>query len=200
MTITARPSAATQFHEATTATGTRRRLALGLLVSAQFVVMLDTSIVNVALPTIQADLGLGPSAITWVVNAYVLAFGGLLLLSGQAADLLGRRRTFVAGSALFTLGTLLAVVAMLALPLVLNVVPTVVLITELFPRRIRASGLSVVYCIGVLVFGGFAQLIATWLIALTGNASAPALYVIGCGVISLAGLAMVPETAGRRLD
>ncbi|MNT77736.1 Proline/betaine transporter [compost metagenome] len=99
-----------------------------------------------------------------------------------------------------SLVTLLAVVAMLALPLVLNVVPTVVLITELFPRRIRASGLSVVYCIGVLVFGGFAQLIATWLIELTGNASAPALYVIGCGLISLVGLAMAPETAGKRLD
>ncbi|MCY1452200.1 hypothetical protein D9M71_691050 [compost metagenome] len=56
------------------------------------------------------------------------------------------------------------------------------------------------YCIGVLVFGGFAQLIATWLIELTGNASAPALYVIGCGVVSLIGLAMVPETAGKRLD
>ncbi len=63
--------------------------------SAQFVVMLDTSIVNVALPSIQADLGLSPTAITWVVNAYVLAFGGLLLLSGRAADLFGRRRMFV---------------------------------------------------------------------------------------------------------
>ncbi|UDM52643.1 MFS transporter [Cupriavidus sp. MP-37] len=99
-----------------------------------------------------------------------------------------------------SLGMLLAVVAVLALLLVLNSVPSVVLITELFPRRIRASGLSVVYCIGVLIFGGFAQLIATWLIELTGNASAPALYVIGCGLISLVGLAMVPETAGKRLD
>ena len=61
-----------------------------------------------ALPSIQADLGLSPTAVTWVVNAYVLAFGGLLLLSGRAADLFGRRRMFVAGSALFTVGTLLA--------------------------------------------------------------------------------------------
>ena len=88
----------------------RRTLALGLLVSAQFVVMLDTSIVNVALPSIQADLGLAAGGRTWVVNAYVLAFGGLLLLSGRAADLFGRRRMFVAGSALFTIGTLLAAV------------------------------------------------------------------------------------------
>ena len=86
----------------------RRWVALGLLVSAQFVVMLDTSIVNVALPSVQSALGLSPTAITWVVNAYVLAFGGLLLLSGRAADLFGRRRLFVVGSGLFTLGTLLA--------------------------------------------------------------------------------------------
>jgi EmrB/QacA subfamily drug resistance transporter len=89
----------------------RRWVALGLLVSAQFVVMLDTSIVNVALPSIQSDLQLSATAITWVVNAYVLTFGGLLLLSGRAADLFGRRRMFVAGSALFTLGTLLAALA-----------------------------------------------------------------------------------------
>ena len=89
----------------------RRSIAFGLLVSAQFVVMLDTSIVNVALPSIQADLGLGPAALTWVVNAYVLTFGGLLLLSGRAADLFGRRRMFTAGSALFTVGTLLAAAA-----------------------------------------------------------------------------------------
>jgi EmrB/QacA subfamily drug resistance transporter len=86
----------------------RRWVALGLLASAQFVVMLDTSIVNVALPSIQADLGLTPAGLTWVVNAYVLAFGGLLLLFGRAADLLGRRRMFVGGSALFTVGTLLS--------------------------------------------------------------------------------------------
>ena len=85
----------------------RRLVAFALLVSAQFVVMLDTSIVNVALPSIQADLDLSATGLTWVVNAYVLAFGGLLLLSGRAADLFGRRRLFVAGSAVFAAGTLL---------------------------------------------------------------------------------------------
>jgi EmrB/QacA subfamily drug resistance transporter len=89
----------------------RRVLALGLLISAQFVVMLDTSIVNVALPSMQADLGLSSTRVTWVVNAYVLAFGGLLLLFGRAADLLGRRRMFIAGSTLFTVGTLIAAAA-----------------------------------------------------------------------------------------
>ena len=91
--------------------GRGRWLTLGLLVSAQFVVMLDTSIVNVALPSIQADLGLGAADATWIVNAYVVAFGGLLLLSGRLADLFGRRGMFTAGSALFTVGTLLAAVA-----------------------------------------------------------------------------------------
>jgi EmrB/QacA subfamily drug resistance transporter len=90
--------------------GTRRRraLALGLLVSAQFIVMLDTSIVIVALPSIRTDLALSSSSLSWVVNAYVLTFGGLLLLCGRAADQVGRRRMFSAGSALFTLGTLVA--------------------------------------------------------------------------------------------
>ncbi|MCW2737934.1 MFS transporter [Nocardioides sp.] len=87
------------------------RVTLGLLVSAQFLVMLDGSIVNVALPSIQQDLGFGPAAVTWVVNAYVLAFAGLLLLSGRAADLIGRRRIFLLGASLFTAGTLLAALA-----------------------------------------------------------------------------------------
>jgi EmrB/QacA subfamily drug resistance transporter len=83
-------------------------VALGLLISAQFVVMLDISIVNVALPSIQSDLVLGPVGAAWIVNAYVLAYGGLLLISGRAADQWGRRRMFVVGSSVFTVGTLVA--------------------------------------------------------------------------------------------
>jgi EmrB/QacA subfamily drug resistance transporter len=100
-----------QVRAAVTRRASRDRLALGLLVSAQFLVMLDASIVNVALPSIQSELGFGPAAVTWVVNAYVLAFAGLLLLSGRAADLFGRRRVFTAGASLFTVGTLLAATA-----------------------------------------------------------------------------------------
>ena len=95
-------------HEPDPVTRRRRGVALGLLVSAQFVVMLDTSIVNVALPSIQADLALSASSLSWVVNAYVLTFGGLLLLCGRLADQVGRKRMFTAGSALFTVGTLIA--------------------------------------------------------------------------------------------
>ena len=67
----------------------RRRVAVGMLAAAQFMVFLDESIVNVALPSIRDDLGYSQAGLAWVVNAYVLAFGGLVLLGGRAADLLG---------------------------------------------------------------------------------------------------------------
>ena len=70
-------------------------------------VILDTAIVVVALPSIQTDLGFSPSDLQWVLSAYALTFGGLLLLGGRAADLLGRRRVFMVGLAFFTLASLL---------------------------------------------------------------------------------------------
>jgi EmrB/QacA subfamily drug resistance transporter len=84
----------------------RRWLALALLASAQFVVVLDASIVNVALPTIGQALNFSQSNLAWVVNAYVLTFGGFLLLGGRIADLLGRRRVFIGGLILFALASL----------------------------------------------------------------------------------------------
>jgi EmrB/QacA subfamily drug resistance transporter len=75
--------------------------ALALLAGAQFVIVLDTSIVNMALPSIEADLALTERSLSWVVNAYTLTFGGFLLLGGRLGDLLGLRRAFVAGLALF---------------------------------------------------------------------------------------------------
>jgi hypothetical protein len=99
-----------------------------------------------------------------------------------------------------TLGMLLAVSLVTTLLLVLITVPTLVLVTELFPRAIRATGLSIIYCLGVSVFGGFAQFFATGLIGLTGNNNAPALYVMACLCLTLIGLAMVKETAGKPLD
>jgi MFS family permease len=72
----------------------RRWPALGVLAAAQFMVFLDESIVNVALPSIKSDLGYSQAALAWVVNAYILAFGGLVLLGGRLADQLGRRRMF----------------------------------------------------------------------------------------------------------
>jgi EmrB/QacA subfamily drug resistance transporter len=85
----------------------KRWIALILLCSAQFVVVLDASIVNVALPTIGNALDFTESSLPWVVNAYVLTFGGFLLLGGRLADLLGRRRVFMFGLVLFALASLL---------------------------------------------------------------------------------------------
>jgi MFS family permease len=84
----------------------RRWWALVLLCLAQFMVILDITVVNVALPTIGADLHLDRTALTWVVTAYTLCFGGLMLLGGRLADTLGRRRMFLAGLGLFTAASL----------------------------------------------------------------------------------------------
>ncbi len=81
--------------------------ALALIVAAQFMVVLDVAIVNVALPSIELDLGFSQSALEWVVTAYAIVFGGFLLLGGRLADLVGRRRTFMAGIALFSVASVL---------------------------------------------------------------------------------------------
>jgi EmrB/QacA subfamily drug resistance transporter len=86
-------------------------LVLGLVCIGQFMVVLDASIVNVALPSIQRDLHFSSSGLQWIVNAYTLTFAGFLLLGGRAADLYGRRRVFVVGLAVFTASSLLGGVA-----------------------------------------------------------------------------------------
>jgi EmrB/QacA subfamily drug resistance transporter len=87
--------------------GRRRWSALALIVTAQFMVILDVAIVNVALPSIKTDLHFTSTDLQWVISAYAIIFGGVLLLGGRLADLLGRRRLFVAGLALFALSSLL---------------------------------------------------------------------------------------------
>src|SRR3954468_6288550 len=89
----------------------RRNLLLLVVCLAQLMVILDVSIVNVALPSIHDDLDYSTTGLQWVVNAYTLTFAGFLLLGGRAADLLGRRRVFVAGTAIFTLASVLCAVA-----------------------------------------------------------------------------------------
>src|SRR5216684_5561955 len=87
--------------------GDSRWLALIVLCAGMLMIVLDATIVNVALPSIQSDLGFAQSSLAWVVNAYLIAFGGVLLLAGRLGDLLGRRRVFVAGTAVFTAASLL---------------------------------------------------------------------------------------------
>jgi EmrB/QacA subfamily drug resistance transporter len=89
----------------------RRWPALYILCGGLLMIVLDATIVNVALPSIQADLGFSQSSLAWVVNAYLIAFGGLLLLAGRVGDLIGRRRVFLAGLAVFTAASLLCALA-----------------------------------------------------------------------------------------
>ena len=79
-----------------------RRLALAVICAGLLMIILDGSIVTVALPSIQRDLGFSSSNLAWVVDAYMIAFGGLLLLAGRLGDLIGRKKMFVAGLAVFT--------------------------------------------------------------------------------------------------
>ncbi|PWI12581.1 MFS transporter [Streptomyces sp. Act143] len=89
----------------------RRWWALWVLAAAQFMVIMDTSIIGVALPEMQRDLGFSPGDLQWVFNAYVIAFGGLLLLGGRLSDLLGARRVFTAGWTVLIAGSVVAAAA-----------------------------------------------------------------------------------------
>lgn len=145
--------------------------------------------------------------------------GSLLLMllspfSGWLSDRIGRRKVVwwsrIAMLALIypafvmlnnhpSLTTVLTVAALLGVPMAMTSAATLVLVSEVLPQRLRATGLSVSYYVATVIFGSFSQLFSTLMIHLTHNANAPAFYVIACGLLSLAGLAMVPETMGRRL-
>src|SRR5690242_13803437 len=88
-----------------------RWIALVVLCVGMLMIVLDATIVNVALPSIQSDLGFSQSSLAWVVNAYLITFGGLLLLAGRLGDLFGRRRIFMIGLGVFTTASLLCAVA-----------------------------------------------------------------------------------------
>ena len=121
-------------------TTSMRRLALGVVASATLMTILDGSIVTVAMPAIQADLGFSDAGLSWVINAYLVAFGSLLLLSGRLGDLVGRSRMFVAGVAVFTAASVLAGAAGSA----------PVLIVARFLQGI-GSAMSVAVSLGILV-------------------------------------------------
>src|SRR3954465_6533474 len=89
----------------------RRWMALFVVCLAQLMIVLDVTIVNVALPSIQQDLGFGQANLTWVVNAFLITFGSLLLLAGRLGDLAGRKRVFLAGLVTFVVASLLCGVA-----------------------------------------------------------------------------------------
>jgi EmrB/QacA subfamily drug resistance transporter len=187
-----------------------RHLGLALLViaTAQLMVVLDATVVNVALPRIQAALGFSGSGLEWVVNAYALAFGGLLLLGGRAGDLLGRRRMFVVGLLLFSAASLAGGLAtsqawLLAARAVQGagaaiVAPTALaLIATTFPHgppRNRAMGvyaaMSVAGAAAGLIAGGLLVTYASWRWVLFVNVP------IGIAA-ALAAPAVLPGTARR---
>src|SRR4051795_3663343 len=89
----------------------RRTAALYVLCVGMLMIVLDVTVVNVALPSIQDDLGFSQSNLAWVVNAYLIAFGGLLLLAGRIGDLIGQRKIFLIGLAVFTSASLACALA-----------------------------------------------------------------------------------------
>src|SRR6187200_2652887 len=104
--------------------GHNRWLAFYVLCCGVLMIVLDTTIVNVALPSIREDLHFSETSLVWVINAYMLTFGGFLLLGGRLGDLYGPRKLFLAGIALFTLASLgCAVVSAVALSLIMNLFP-----------------------------------------------------------------------------
>jgi len=155
-------------------------LVLGVILTCQLMVVLDASIVNVALPQMQRALSFSDARLSWVLNAYTLTFGGLLLLGARAGDLLGRRRTFVAGIAIFTgaslLGgfaptgsLLLAARALQGVGAALAAPSSLALLTTMFtdPRdRVRALGLFTAVSVGGgalgLILGGMLTEWASW--------------------------------------
>src|ERR1044071_3212671 len=87
--------------------GSRLKLALLVIATAQLMLVLDDAVANIALPSIQRDLGVSVFTLSWIVNAYILAFGGLLLFGGRVGDLYGRKKIFNTGLIIFTLASLL---------------------------------------------------------------------------------------------
>jgi EmrB/QacA subfamily drug resistance transporter len=187
----------------------RRWLILAVLAVAQFMVFLDETVVNVALPSIKDALGFSQSGLAWVVNAYILMFGGLVLLGGRVADLFGRRRMFLAGTALFAFaslldglapsqGVLLAARALQGVGAALATPAALALVTDLFPagdERAKALGIwgalsGLGFAIGILL-GGVITDVASWRWVFLINVP-----------VALATLVVVPRlvTDSRRTD
>lgn len=185
-----------------------RTVLLTVILTAQLMVVLDATIVNVALPHIQSSLHFSSSGLSWVLNAYVLTFGGLLLLGARAGDLLGRRRVFLAGISIFSVSSLaggfataswmlLGARALQGVGGALAAPAALALLTTIFPEgpeRVRAIGLfTTVSAAGGatgLVAGGLLTEWASWRWVMFVNVP------IGVAVL-VAGMAVLSETARR---
>ncbi len=193
----------------------KRWLALYMLCAGELLIVLDTTVVNVALPSIQADLGFSEAALVWVVNAYMVTYGGFLLLGGRLGDLYGRRRLFLLGTALFTFASLAcglsgsqevlvaaravqglggAVVSAIALSLIMD------LFTE--PgERAKAMGIFGFVCagggsVGVLAGGLLTSTLGWNWVFLVNLPLGAAVYALCARLLP----ADTPRAAGMRLD
>src|SRR5919198_1995727 len=192
----------------------RRWLALAALAVAQFMVFLDETVVNVALPSIKVDLGFSEATLSWVVSAYIVVFGGLVLLGGRLADLLGRRRMFLVGTAVFgaaslldglaqSEATLLGARALQGVGAALATPAALALVTALFPvqaERVKAlsiwgalSGLG--FAVGILLGGAITDVASwRWVFLINVPVGAASLFVVPRLV------AATPPVARRRFD
>ncbi|MEO7124806.1 MAG: MFS transporter [Nakamurella sp.] len=189
----------------------RPGLVLAIVLVAQLMVMLDSSIVNIALPDMSVALHFTPSSLSWVINAYTLAFGGLLLLGARAGDILGRRKVFVAGIALFSLaslaggfaatgGELLAARVAQGIGAAFAAPSALAILMTLFPgtrERTRALGWFAAVSVGGaaigLIAGGMLTQWASWRWVMFVNVPIGAALVVGI----LAVLPKLGRTAGR---
>jgi EmrB/QacA subfamily drug resistance transporter len=184
-------------------------LVLAVILTSQLMVVLDATIVNVALPHIKSALHFSDAELSWVLNAYTLTFGGLLLLGARAGDLLGRRRTFLAGITVFTVASLvggfatagwflLTARALQGVGGALAAPSSLALLTTMFPEgraRLRAIALFTTVSIGGgaigLISGGILTEWASWRWVLFVNVP------IGLAVLAI-GASVLPETARKR--
>ncbi len=192
----------------------RRQLCAGILLvigATVPVYMIQFYLANHAIGVLGMPLGVG----TWAAIVACLPQLFLSAHAGRLSDRIGRRKAifwpmpilllasypaFLVINQYPDISVLLAVVFLLSIPLTYTIVPNLAILPELFPVEIRASGMSLAYCIGVALFGGFAQFFAAGLVGLTGNPNAPAWYIFGAILLALVGLKLAPETAGKELD
>jgi MFS family permease len=99
-----------------------------------------------------------------------------------------------------TPAVLFTVVGLLSIALVVQTVPAITMLPEMFPKHVRASGMSLVYSVGVSVFGGFSPFVSTWLVGASGNKLAPAWYLLGMTLVSLLGLLWLKDFTGKDID
>jgi EmrB/QacA subfamily drug resistance transporter len=181
----------------------RQSVFLFVILTAQLMVVLDTTIVNVALPHIQRSLHFSGTGLSWVLNAYLLTFGGLLLLGARSGDLLGRRRTFLAGIALFSLSSLLGGFApagwmllgsraLQGIGAALAAPSSLALLTNAFPEgapRLRAIGLFTTVsaaggAIGLVAGGVLTELVSWRWVMFVNVPIGLAVFVVGWAVLN----------------